>query len=112
LTAYSFEYLLKHSEILEVIGFSGSLKVRARVANREMLIALKANSMRLADQRDIIALCNQNVDIAVVLKHLKRCPRRIILRHIENILKTLDDEQYKNSIRGVFILSEKRVPEA
>jgi hypothetical protein len=111
LTAYSFEYLLKHSEILEVIGFSGSLKVRARVANREMLIALKANSMRLADQRDIIALCNQNVDIAVVLKHLKRCPRKI-MGHIENILKTLDDEQYKNSIRGVFILSEKRVPEA
>jgi hypothetical protein len=81
--------------------------VRARVANREMLIALKANSMRLADQRDIIALCNGEVDVDRVVKHLKRCPREIILQHIEDFLKTLEEERHKDSIKGVFRLSDK-----
>lgn len=105
-SSYSFVYLLKHSEVREVIGFSGNLKVRARVANREMLIALKAISMRLADQRDIIALCNGEVDTDLVVKHLKRCPSEIILNHIEDFLKTLGDERHKDSIKGVFRLSD------
>lgn len=105
-SSYSFGYLLKHSEIREVVGFSGNLKVRARVTNREMLIALKANSMRLADKRDIIALCNGEINIDILMKHLKRCPREIILKHIEDLLKTLGNDRYKDSIKGVFRFSD------
>lgn len=54
-----------------------------------MLIALKANSMRLADQTDIIALCNQDVDAGKVACHLKRCPGDKILENLETLKSLL-----------------------
>ncbi|MFQ5795919.1 MAG: hypothetical protein ACE5JP_12835 [Candidatus Bipolaricaulia bacterium] len=106
-SSYSFEYLFKNSELREIIGFSVNLKVEARVANREMLIALKANSMRLADKRDITALCNGEVDVEKVVSHLRRCPEQIIIQNIDGFLETLEDERYKDSIKGVFRLSDR-----
>lgn len=106
-SSYSFDYLRENSEIREVAGFSSSLKARARVADREMLIALKANSMRLADMRDIVALCNGEVDVEKVLEHLKRCPRRVLLKNIDGFMKTLGSREYQDSLKGVFMISDK-----
>ncbi len=105
-SSYSFDYLFENSKIREVSGYSSDLKVKARVANREMLIALKANSMRLADQRDIITLCNQEVNIEKTVKHLKRCPKEIIMKNIDGFLETLQSEKHKDSIKGVFSISD------
>ncbi|MBI1744411.1 hypothetical protein HYR54_15280 [Candidatus Acetothermia bacterium] len=105
-TSYAFAYVFRHSELREVSGFSSSLKVKARVANREMLIALKTNSMRLADKRDIVALCNGEIYVETVANHLKRCPQSIILKNIDSFLETLDDQRYKDSLKGVFRLSD------
>src|SRR3989338_8478422 len=49
--SYSFDYLLRNSEIREIRGWNQSLKSRNRVADREMLLALKINSMSMADKR-------------------------------------------------------------
>ncbi|MEA3312278.1 MAG: hypothetical protein U9Q76_08690 [candidate division WOR-3 bacterium] len=106
-SAYSFEYLFKNSEMRKVIGYSQDLAVKARVADREMLIALKANSMRLADQRDIIALCNGKVDVEKVAKHLERCPKDVIKENIRRLLATIEDPKQKDSIKGVFGVSDK-----
>lgn len=106
-SAYSFDYLLKHSEVREVVGSALDTRVRARVADREMLITLKVNSMRLADQRDIIALCNGNVDVDKVVKHLRRCPEGIIKENIDRLLGTLRDPSSRDSIKGVFSLADK-----
>lgn len=104
--AYSFAYLFQNSELREVAGSALATRVRARVADREMLIALKANSMRLADQRDIIALCNGDVDVEKVVAHLRRCPRDIIEENIDRLLQTLADPKSKDSIKGVFSLPD------
>lgn len=106
-TSYSFNYLFKNSELREVVGSSFDLAVRARVVNREMLIALKVNSMRLADQRDIIVLCEGKVNIGRLVGHLKRCPKHIIASNIESLLRTIESPQYKDSIKGVFALPER-----
>jgi len=106
-SAYSFGYLFKNSEIRNIIGYSQDLAVRARVADREMLIALKANSMRLPDQRDIIALCNGEVNVKKIVKHLKRCPKDVIKGSISKLLATIEDPKQKDSIKGVFELSDK-----
>jgi len=106
-SAYSFEYLFKNSEIRKVIGYSQDLAVKARVANREMLIALKANSMRLADQRDIIALCNGKVDVEKVARHLERCSKDVIKENVQKILGTFGEPKQRDSIKGVFGLSDK-----
>lgn len=106
-TAYSFDYLFRNSEVREVAGSALDMRVRARVADREMLIALKANSMRLADQRDIIALCNGEVDVGKLIEHLSRCPRDVIKANIIRLLETLRDPKSKDSIKGVFSLSDE-----
>lgn len=105
-SAYSFAYLFRNSELREVTGSALAMRVRARVADREMLIALKTNSMRLADQRDIIALCNGDVDVKKLVEHLRRCPREVIVENIDRLLATLRDPKSKDSIKGVFSLPD------
>jgi hypothetical protein len=104
--SYAFAYVFRHSELREVSGFSSSVKAKARAANREMLVALKTNSMRLADKRDIVALCNGEVDAGMVARHLRQCPQSIILKNIDSFLETLDDKRYKDSLKGVFRLPD------
>jgi hypothetical protein len=104
--AYSFDYLWKNSEIRRVVGSGVKENAEARVTRREMLVALKTNSMRKADQRDIILLCNGVLDIPQVLKHLERAPRDRILGHIGIVLETLGDPRSKDSIKGVFGISD------
>jgi len=105
--AYSFEYLWKNSEIRKVVGIGVKDYVEARVANREMLIALKINSMRIADQRDIISLCNGSIDVTKVLNHLKRVDEEKILNHIDILVTTLEKPESKDSIKGVFGISDR-----
>lgn len=105
--AYSFDYLWKNSEIRRVVGSGVKEYAEVRVANREMLIALKINSMRTADQRDIITLCNGKIDGTKILNHLKRAPKDKILSHIDIIVATLEKPESKDSIKGVFGISDK-----
>ena len=104
--AYSFAYLWKNSEIRRIVGSGVKEYGEARVADREMLIALKINSLRKADQRDIISLCGGTLDIFRLSKHLERAPRERILGHMDILLKTLADPKSRDSIKGVFGISD------
>ena len=104
--AYSFNYIFKNSEIREIRGWHPDSKVQTRAADREMLIALKINSMRTADKRDIIMLCYEKPDVDKIILHLKKCPKDIVLKHL-NELNELFDPKHKDSIKGVFSLSDK-----
>lgn len=104
--AYSFDYLWNNSEVRRITGSGVKELAEARVADREMLIALKINSMRKADQRDIISLCSGNLEISRVLKHLQRAPKDTILDHMDILLRTLEDPKSRDSIKGVFGISD------
>jgi hypothetical protein len=106
-TAYSFDYLWENSEPRRVASSGARESAETRVANREMLMALKINSMRMADQRDIIALCSGKVDIAKVINHLKRSPKEKILDQLNIIIATLDNPFSKDSIKGVFGIPDR-----
>ena len=106
-TFYSFDYLFENSILREVRGSTIDFSVIARVADREMLIALKANSMRLPDQRDIIALCTKGVNVKKIARHLKRCPNDTIKENIQKLLETIKSPRHRDSIKGVFGLSDK-----
>jgi len=105
--AYSFDYFWENSEIRRVVGSGAKDHAEVRVANREMLIALKINSMRMSDQRDIIALSNGPIDAAKILGHLRRAPKDSILRHLDIISATLEKPESKDSIKGVFGISDR-----
>jgi|MudIll2142460700_1097286.scaffolds.fasta_scaffold37212_3 hypothetical protein len=104
--AYSFDYVWRNSEVRVVTGFGVRASVQARVADREMLMALKINSMRMADQRDIIALCSANVDVSKVTRHLRRAPREKIRENIQTLLSFLESPRSRDSLKGVFVLSD------
>lgn len=106
-TAYSFDYLWKNSEVRKVVGSGVKDYGEVRVPDREMLIALKMNSMRMADQRDIISLFNGKVDPAKILTHLKRAPKEKILGNIAIISATLQKPESRDSIKGVFGISDQ-----
>jgi len=103
--AYSFRYLLRNSEKRVVVGFGAKASVEARVADREMLMALKMNSLRPADRRDIIALCSGKVDTAKVAKHLNKAPEAAIRMNIENLLAFIENPKSRDSLKGVFVFS-------
>lgn len=105
--AYSFDYLWRNSELRRVVGSGVRDSVEARVADRGMLIALKMNSMRMADQRDIVALCNGTINRAGILTHLKRVPKERILNNIDIFIGTLERPESRDSIKGVFGISGK-----
>lgn len=106
-TAYSLAYLWKNSETRRVIGSGAKDAAEGRVANREMLIALKINSMRFTDQRDIIALCNGKIDAEKIAGHLKIGPKEKVLKNLDILLGTLESPSSKDSIKGVFGIPDR-----
>ena len=105
--SYSFSYIFKNSEMKEVIGWDPSLKARVRIPYKEMLIALKIPSMRLADKRDIIMLCYEKSEVKKIFVHLKGCPKEKIITNIDELLKDLKTQNLKDSLKGIYSLNDK-----
>ncbi|MEA1924700.1 MAG: hypothetical protein U9M95_02415 [Candidatus Altiarchaeota archaeon] len=104
--SYSFDYLYENSEAREVAGWHPESRVNVRATDREMLIALKINSMRLTDKRDVIVLCYEKPDADKIVRHLSRCPKDIIERHVDELVSLMEDPKYVDSIKGTFSISE------
>ncbi len=104
--AYPYNYVHQNSEVRLVRGRSLDAKAEARVADREMLLALKTNAMRQQDMRDILALCYGNVDYAKAGRHLRNCPRDPILKNLESLTKFLSTPDPQGS-RSVFGMSAR-----
>jgi len=104
---YPFKYIFKNSQIREASGWDQTNRVKARIAKKEMLIALKIHSMRTADIRDIIMLCYKIPEITTIFNLLKNSPKEKIIEHINLLLTTLNDEKLKNSLKGVYSINDK-----
>jgi len=104
---YPFEYIYKNSETRETNGWNIINKSKARIVKKELLIALKIHSMRMADKRDIIMLCYNKPDTYKILNHLKNSPKEIIKKHIIELQKVFSDGKFKDSLKGVYSVNEK-----
>ncbi|RKY19879.1 MAG: hypothetical protein DRP62_08940 [Planctomycetota bacterium] len=104
--SYPFDYLYGNSEVREVTGWHPGSRATVRVADKEMLIALKMNAMRPTDKRDILVLCYEKPDIEKIIQHISRCPRDIIKKHINELMSLIEDTRNIDSIKGVFGISE------
>lgn len=83
--AYPFELLFEHSDPREVRGRGLDARAKTRVASREMLLALKTNSARSQDMRDILALCYEKPQTRTVVALLGKCPRDEILENLRKL---------------------------
>ena len=104
---YPFEYIYKNSEIRETNGWDPINKSKARIVKKELLIALKIHSMRMADKRDIIMLCYEKPDIHKILNHLENSPKELIKKHIIELQTVFLDNKFKDSLKGVYSVNDK-----
>lgn len=105
--SYPFHYIFKNSKMNEVNGWNPSLKAKIRVPDKEMLIALKIHSMRMADKRDIIMLCFEKPDSYKIINHLKNCPKEKINKNIDELLSVIQNQNLRNSLKGVYSVNDK-----
>jgi len=104
---YPFQYIYKNSQIRETSGWNPVNKTKVKIAKKEMLIALKIQSMRMADKRDIIMLCYEKPDTQSILTHLKDSPREKIMEHIIELLLVFSNNKFKDSLKGVYSINDK-----
>lgn len=104
---YPFEYIYKNSETRETNGWDPINKSKARIVKKELLIALKIHSMRMADKRDIIMLCYEKPNAQKILNHLEKSPKEIIKKHIIELQTVFSDKKFKDSLKGVYSVDDK-----
>jgi hypothetical protein len=104
---YPFPYIFKNSQFRETSSWDKINRVKVRIAKKEMLIALKIHSIRMADIRDIIILCYEIPDIHIIVNHLKGSPKEKIIEHINKLLIVLNDKKLKDSLKGVYTINDK-----
>ncbi len=104
---YPFQYIYKNSQIRETSGWNPKNKSKVKIAKKEMLIALKIHSMRMADKRDIIMLCYEKPDTQIIIDHLRNSPKEKLVEHVVELLSVFSDTKFKNSLKGVYTINEK-----
>ena len=97
----SFEKLHKNSSIKSIVGIEKT--VSARIPAKEILIALKINSARLTDARDIVALC-QNVDLSMVMEFIDK--NKETRNNLDKLLSYFISDNFKDAFKGVFSIEK------
>jgi hypothetical protein len=98
--AYSFEFLLENSTLMEIKGIQDNVKVY--VPTREILIIMKLHSGRLTDLRDVAAL-TFGLDLEFIKKHLFRGNQNIIRKNMKKLETLLENKGFQDSFKGVFM---------
>ena len=97
--SWSYQYFNQNATSIEVRGSEKSVEVR--IPERELLIAVKLHSGRLTDARDAVALAS-NVDIEQLEKHLDRGDQKRLQQVLEEVLGTINSEDFEDAFKGVF----------
>lgn len=104
--SWSYSYLKDNSMDVRIEGSERSLE--AKIPERELLMAVKLHSGRLADARDVVAL-GTGVDFERIRRHARRGDQKRLNTVLQGINEIISSEGFKDSFKGVF--SEKKVPE-
>ena len=95
---WDFKYILSYSSIKTLKGIETKIKIR--IPEKELLIAMKIHSARATDLRDVVALF-EDVDVKKIKKHLN-IPNKNYSKSLQQILKMLDDTRLRDAFKGVF----------
>lgn len=101
--SWSFEVIRKNSSIKEIKGTKRNISVR--IANKELLIAMKLHSARLTDMRDIVALCS-DVDDEKIVKLAKIGNLDELKKNIDKIKAVVQSKNFTDSFKGVFAIDK------
>ena len=104
---FTFERLRKTATRRAVRGLLSSSVAEPLVPSREALIGLKLHVARRIDFRDIAVLSGEPLDWEAVASMIAGATRKLILGHVRKLLSDIDTKEFKDSIKGVYMLDDK-----
>jgi hypothetical protein len=97
---WSYELIYGNSEPAVIVCRLG--KATARVAFKELLVAMKMHAARFTDARDVGMLCNSGVDVNKIKDFLYRGDEKILEENIKKILGYVSDKRYVEGLKSVY----------
>lgn len=104
--SFGFDFLQENSGEMEIEGINKSVK--ARVPQREILVAMKLHSGRPTDLRDVVALAS-GLDINKIRKIISRGDTKVLERHIKSLGEMVSRQDFQDSFKGVFMEKNYRI---
>jgi hypothetical protein len=97
------ELFKKHSAERTTVGRSVPARIRMRIADPELLFAMKFVSARRQDVRDMFMLAGANLNWDLVTELLSaKCDRRLMAERSHAIMKDLKSKTFRDSLHGPF----------
>lgn len=104
-TGITFERALfeAHSRKRTTLGRVNPIRIELRVADPELLFAMKFVTGRRQDVRDLFMLAGTELDAGVVEGILRqKCPPELLAKRAEEIRKSVGAGTYRPSLQGAF----------
>ena len=94
-----------------ISGRTASIDASARVAAPETLVVLKLCAGRRVDLRDVAILSRLNLSAAAMKTLITSSPGNAVLHSIEGLEQALPTPQFRDSLKGEFMMKDKRFEE-
>lgn len=107
----SFDELRSRSSRRRVKGIDSESWADPLVPDIEALLALKLQVGRVVDLRDAVVLSRGPLDITTLIELLRPCPWAILEVHLRRIMAALPTQEFRDSLKGVFVLDEREFQE-
>jgi hypothetical protein len=97
------ELLKKHSAERTTVGRSVPTRIKMRIADPELLFAMKFVSARRQDVRDIFMLAGADLNWDLVTELVSaKCDRRLLEKRSLSITRDVRSESFRDSLQGPF----------
>lgn len=101
--SFGADLFKKYSKSRITVGRETPIRISLKIADPELLFAMKFVTGRRQDIRDIFMLSGESVDLETVGKIiLSKCSKKIIENRIELIRKSIRSKDYRDSLHGTF----------
>lgn len=100
---WGYDYFEQHSVEQTIRGTTPENELTTRIAEPELLVAVKLHSGRSQDARDAVAVAVKS-DLEQVAIHLTRGDADALNESIGRVLAEIQREQFDDSFKGVFSL--------
>jgi len=93
----------KYSRERFTVGRANPIRIRLRIADPEMLFAMKFVSARRQDMRDIFMLSGTELNWNLIREIVKnRCDEKIIKDRVRLMRSKVTDKNYRHSLQGAY----------
>ena len=100
---FEAELFGKYSRKRVTVGRANLIRIEMRMADPELLFAMKFVSIRKQDIRDIFMLAGEDLKLDLIIKITSdKCGSEMVKKRIDLIKRSIESKSYRDSIHGPF----------